>query len=165
MGNDRIFGLIASIEEASSKNVKNHVSLISNSSSTWNNNEGEVMCKLPKLFIKEFDGSLLNCQTFWDQFGSTIHFKRNIRNIDKFSHLTLFLYKSAYDTISGLAPINQNCFDAVQLLKNRYGNTQLLINTYMKQFVQLDKVEKGNDIIRLRMFYNKVEITIRNPKS
>ena len=35
----------------------------------------------------------------------------------------------------------------------------------MEQFVQLDKIEKSNDIIRLRMFYNKVEITIRNLKS
>ena len=34
----------------------------------------------------------------------------------------------------------------------------------MEQFVQLDKIEKSNDVIRLRMFYNKVEITIRNLK-
>ena len=60
---------------------------------------------------------------------------------------------------------NQNYLEAVQLLKNRYGNPQLLINTYMEQFVQLDKIEKSNDVIRLRMFYNKVEITIRNLKS
>ena len=95
-----MFGLIASIEKASDKN-KNKVSLISNSFYTSNNNEGEVMCKLPKLFIKEFDGSVLNWQTFWDQFESTIHFKRNISNIGKFSYLTLFLCRSAYDTISG----------------------------------------------------------------
>ena len=35
----------------------------------------------------------------------------------------------------------------------------------MEQFVQLDKIEKSNGIIRLRMFYSKVEITIRNLKS
>ena len=35
----------------------------------------------------------------------------------------------------------------------------------MEQFVQLYKIEKGNDIIRLRVFYNKVESTIRNLKS
>ena len=122
------------------------------------------MYKLPKLVIKEFDGSVLNWQTFWDQFESTIHSKTNISNIDRFSYLTLFLCKSAHDTISGLAPTNQNYLEAVQL-KNRYRNPQLLINTYMEQFVQLDKIEKSYDIIRLRMFYNKVEITIRNLKS
>ena len=55
MRNDRIFGLIASIQETSDKNEKNEVSLISNSSST---------SKLPKLVIKEFHGSVLNWQTF-----------------------------------------------------------------------------------------------------
>ena len=123
------------------------------------------MCKLPKLVIKEFDGSVLNWQSFWYQFKSTIHSKSNISNIDKFSHLTSFLCKSAYDAISGLAPTNQNYLETVQLWKNRYGNAQLLINKNIEHFVQLDEIEKNNDIIRLRMFYNKVEITIRNLKS
>ena len=35
----------------------------------------------------------------------------------------------------------------------------------MEQFVQLDGIEKSNDIIRVRMLYNKVQITIRNLKS
>ena len=115
--NNRIFGLVASIEETSNKNENNKVSLISNSSSTSNSNVDEVMCKLPKLVIKEFDGSVLNWQTFWDQFESTIHSKTNISNIDKFSYLTSFLCKSAHDTISGLAPTNQNYLEAVQLLR------------------------------------------------
>ena len=162
--NDRIFGLIAYIEEASNKNENNEVSLISNSSSTSNNNVDEVMCKLPKLVIKEFDGSVLNWQTFWDQFESTIYSKTNISSIDKFSYLTLLLCKSAYGTIFSLAPTNENYLEAAQLLKNRYGNPQLLINTHMEQFVELDKIEKRNDIFRLRMLYNKDEISIRNLK-
>ena len=157
--NDRIFGLIASIEETSNKNENNEVSLISNSSSTSNSDVDEAMCKLPKLVVKEFDGSVLNWQTFWNQFEYTIHSKTNISNIDKFGYLTSFLCKSAHDTISGLAPTNHNYLEAVQLLKNRYENPQLLINTYMKQFVQLGRIIKSNHIIRHRMFYYKVEIT------
>ena len=64
MRNDRIFGLIASTQETSDKNEKNEVSLISNSSSTSNSNVDDFMCKLPKLVIKEFHGSVLNWQTF-----------------------------------------------------------------------------------------------------
>ena len=66
--NDRVFGLIASIE-ASNKNENNEISLFSNSSFSSNNNANEVMCKLSKLVIKEFDGSVLNWQTFSDQFS------------------------------------------------------------------------------------------------
>ena len=65
--NDRIFELIASIEEASNKNENKEVSIISNSSST-SSNVDEVMCELPKVVIKEFGGSVLNWQTFWDRF-------------------------------------------------------------------------------------------------
>ena len=35
----------------------------------------------------------------------------------------------------------------------------------MEQLAQLDIMEKSSDIIRLRMFYNEVEITICNLKS
>ena len=72
---------------------------------------------------------------------------------------------SAYETISGLALTNQNYLEAVELLKQRYGNPQLLINTYMEQFVKLEKIEKSNDVSKLRTFFNKIEITVRNLKS
>ena len=76
-----------------------------------NHNAGDgVTCKLLKLVIKEFDGSMLNWQTFWDQFESMIHSKTNTSNTNKFSYLT---------SISGLAPTNQNDLEAAQLLKNR----------------------------------------------
>ena len=72
---------------------------------------------------------------------------------------------SPYETISGLALTNQNHLEAVELLKQRYENSQVLINTYMEQFVKLDKIEKSNDVSKLRTFFNKIEITIRNLKS
>ena len=165
---NRIFRLIASIEEASNKNENNEVCLIWNSSTTSNNNVDKVMCKLPKLLIKEFGGSVLNCQALSDQLESTIHSVTNIINIDKFSYLTLnliFMCKSAYYTISGLAPANWNNLQAFQLLKNGYRNPQPLANTYMELVFQLDKIEKSNDIIHRRMFYNNLEVTIRNLKS
>ena len=57
---------------------------------------------------------------------------------------------SAYETIPGLALTNQNYSEAVELLKQRYGNPQLLINTYMEQFVKLGKIDKSNDVSNCR---------------
>ena len=65
-----------------------------------------------------------------------VNSKININNIDKFSYLKLFWRPSAYETISGLAITNQNYLEAVELLKQRYGNSQILINAYMDQFVR-----------------------------
>ena len=91
----------------------------------------------------------MNWQTSWNQFEPTIHSKININNIDKFSYFKSFLCPSAYETIFGLALTNQNYLEVVELLKQRYGNTQLLINTCMEQFVKLDKIGKSNDVSKL----------------
>ena len=53
---------------------------------------------------------------------------------------------SSYETLCGLALTTQNYLEAVELLRQRYGHPQLLINTYMEQFVKLDKIEKSNDV-------------------
>ena len=91
-----------------------------------------------------------------------IHSKININNIDKLSYLNSFLCPSAYESISGLALTNKNYLEAVEVLKQHYGNPQLLINTYKEQFIKLDKIEKSNNVSRLRTFFNKIEIRIRN---
>ena len=41
----------------------------------------------------------------------------------------------ALETISGLTLSSQNYSEAIDLLKNHYGNPQALINSYMEQFV------------------------------
>ena len=69
---------------------------------------------------------------------------------------------SAYESISGLALTNKNYLEAVEVLKQYYGKPQLLINTYKEQFIKLDKIEKSNNVSRLRTFFNKIEIRIRN---
>ena len=116
----------------------------------------EVSCKLSKLVISSFDGNTLNWTTFPDQFKSSIHSKVGISDIDKFSYLRSFLAPVTLETISGLTLSSQNYSEAIDLLKNRYGNPQTLINSYMEQFVNLETVTKSNDTIRLRKLFNKV---------
>ena len=57
---------------------------------------------------------------------------------------------------------SQNYSEAIDVLKNRYGNPQTLINSYVEQFVNLETVTKTNDVIRLRKLLNKVENSMRN---
>ena len=53
----------------------------------------------------------------------------------------VILCPSAYETLSGLALTDQNYLEAVELLKQRYGNPQFLRNTYMEQFMKLNIIE------------------------
>ena len=120
---------------------------------------------MPKLVIFPLDGDTLNWTTFWDQFESSIHSKRGISDIVKFSYLRSFLAPVALETISGLTLSFQNFSETTDLLKNRYENPQTLINSYMEQSVNLETVTKTNDVVRLRKLFNKVENSMRNLRS
>ena len=95
----------------------------------------EVKVKLPKFQIKQFDGNILNWQSFWDQFQSSIHSMNYISDIDKFNYLKSLMSEEANETIAGLNLTAANYKEAVELLQKRYGNKQVLINTYMKKFI------------------------------
>jgi len=48
--------------------------------------------------------------------------------------------------------------------KKGYGNTQVLINAYMRTFVSVEPVE-NNDTERLRRLCNQIETSMRNLKT
>ena len=76
-----------------------------------------------------------------------------------------FLCDSAKSCISGLSHSSANYFEAIELLKQRYGNPKMLINAYMKRFVQLPVIKNNNDVFGLRKLYDQVESSVRNLKS
>ena len=83
-------------------------------------------------------------------------------DIDKFSHLKSFLCDSALCILSGLSLSSSNYNHAIQLLQERYGNTQVLNNAYMKKFVTIPAVKNDRDVCDLRKLYDEVETKVRN---
>ena len=49
----------------------------------------------------------------------------------------------------------------IQLLQERYWNTQVLINAYMKKFVAILPVKNDRDVGGLRKLYDEVETSVR----
>ena len=127
--------------------------LPSSNSSLLPKNES-VKVKVPKLETFKFNGDVINWQRFWDQFCSAIH--------EKFSPLKTFLYDYENALISGLSISAANYVQAIELLKDRYGNSQVLISAYMKKFVLLPKIKNNDDIKGLRNLYDHVESSVRN---
>ena len=76
-----------------------------------------------------------------------------------------FLSPSASECISGLTTTAENYNEAVELLKQKYGNTQVLINAYMQQLVSLPVIKSVNGVKGLRKLYEKVESSVRNLKT
>ena len=76
-----------------------------------------------------------------------------------------FLCDSAKLKISGLSLSSENYKEAIDLLKQCYGNTQVLINAFVKKFVQLPAVQNSNNVECLRLFYDQVETSVQNLKT
>ena len=83
----------------------------------------------------------------------------SLSEINKFTYLKLFLSDSTKLTISGLSLSSENYKVAIDdLLKQRYGNTQVLINAFMVKFVKLPAVENCRNVKCFRFFYDQVKI-------
>ena len=67
--------------------------------------------------------------------------------------------------ISGLTLTSENYKEAMDLLRQRYANPQVLISAHMKKFVSLSNVKSVHDIKCLKKLFDTVESSIRNLKT
>ena len=118
--------------------------------------------KTPKIDLKSFDGNILNWQSWWDQYEAAVHNQPKMAAVNKFCYLKRLLCSSAEECISGLSLTNENYPKAIELLKERYGNKQILINAYIQKFENLRVVKSMNKVKELRFLYDSVVSTIRN---
>ena len=104
--------------------------------------------KLPKIELSKFSGQVLKWKTFLDQFESGIHSKESLNDIDKFTCLKGLLTGSARDRIFGLSLTVQNYKKAVNILKERYANPQVIISAHMESLVKLPAVRDVNNLTK-----------------
>ena len=74
--------------------------------------------------------------------------------MDKFSSLQSLLESSAADTISGLTLTSANYQEAIDMLKRRFGNDQLIVGKHMDALLALPTVTSHQDIKSLRRLYD-----------
>ena len=96
-----------------------------NPTSENENRKTKLQVKFPKLELKLSDGSALNWQSFWDYFDSSIHKNTDLNDTEKFSYWQSFLCSSANESVSELIMAAENYTEAINLLQERYGNTQI----------------------------------------
>jgi hypothetical protein len=83
--------------------------------------------KLPDWFYPGSKESFTEFRPFWDSFENAIHKNTSLSSIDKFNYLYSLLEGSALLVIKGLALTEENFQIAIDILKQRYGNTQVVI--------------------------------------
>lgn len=124
-----------------------------------------VKCKLPKLEIPAFSGEPLEWQGFWDRFKLSIDSNDSVSDVDKFNYLLRFLSGKALSCVKGLTLSSENYQQALDLLKERFGNPQVLISAHMDKLIKIKRVREMDNLESLRKLYNEVETCLRNLNS
>ncbi|CAC5416676.1 unnamed protein product [Mytilus coruscus] len=88
--------------------------------------------------------------------------KKTLVNFDYLTDTKYKGFNAAY-VVSDLTMTNQNYYKAIELLKNRYGQTHKIINAYMRSL--LDMPVPDERLQSLRAFYDKCEAYIRGLES
>ena len=157
---EKIYEAIVSIENAlkKSEKVSNQQENVvkvqkSEDSSVLQGNN----IKFPKLVIKRFSGRPCDWQPFWDSYENSVHSNKQLANVDKFCYLRSLIEGAPYSTIAGLALTESNYEVAVKLLKERFGNRQLIINSHMDALLNVSGVTSSSNIKNVRTLYDTVE--------
>ena len=149
----RNIAIINKFLDKQNKTDDNNTSIISSRNNT---------VKLPALKIHAFDGKPENWQTFYENFQCAVDNNEDLNAVQKMTYLRNLLQGQALSTITGLSLTNSNYNVALNLLKERYDNKQLLISYHMKSLLSLERVTNLKNIDSLRRVYDNLEIQIRS---
>ena len=97
----------------------------------------KLTVKLPKLDPKKFDRNISKWIEFWDTFEATIHNNKGLHAVDKFNYLNSQRYGNVSKVISGLELTKDNYYVAIDLLKERYGKKQVMVNAHYAKLINL----------------------------
>ncbi|XP_071136836.1 uncharacterized protein [Mytilus edulis] len=116
--------------------------------------------RLPKLTLPTFNGNILEWPSFWDSYESAVHYNPTLTDVQKFKAQ---LENEAAQTITGFSLTNANYAEAVNVLIERFGQTHKITQAHLQAL--LDITPPRNELIRLRMFYDKMESLVRGLES
>ena len=116
--------------------------------------------KLPKIEIMTFSGNKLKWIEFWDSFESAIHNNKKLSNIEKFNYLKSKVIGEARSAISELTLSNENYIIAVDILRDRFGNSQEVIDLHYNKMITLQPA--FNRTCSLRSLLDTMETHIRS---
>ncbi|GBM13702.1 hypothetical protein AVEN_66261-1, partial [Araneus ventricosus] len=99
--------------------------------------EPKPAIKLPKLTVNKFYGDHKNWLEFRSQFENAIDKNSSLSKIEKLIYLKSLVGGVAAKAISGFALTENNYDAALELLKNRFGQKNLLINAHLRSLLDL----------------------------
>ncbi|XP_071576977.1 uncharacterized protein [Temnothorax nylanderi] len=123
-----------------------HVAAPSPRPSLSNSGVSEPLCniRLPKLDLPKFSGKYDEWFPFHDSFTSMIHANTSISDIHKLQYLRAAVSEDANAVIGSLEMSEANYAVAWNLLKERYDNKRVIVQTHIRAIVDLPIMTKEN---------------------
>ncbi|GBN81619.1 hypothetical protein AVEN_156726-1 [Araneus ventricosus] len=120
--------------------------------------------RLPKLELKKFNGDIKSFLGFWSQF-SRIHEDEEMPSEDKFQYLIQAITPGtrAASLIESFPPTAQNYPKAIELLKERFGREDLLVQVYVRELLKMVMKNAANErkCADLTTLYDQLESHLR----
>ena len=162
---ERIYSTLISIEDTLKPSAATASVALATATRPVPSTTPENKVRLPKLTIKPFNGKLTAWTPFWDSFNSAIHENPELSKVDKFNYLRSMVTHAAAEAICGLTLTSANYDEAIEVLKKRFGNKQLIVNKHMEQLLNVEGVSSQHDVKGLRHLYDVIESNVRSLKS
>lgn len=135
----------------------NHLSSVASGSGNVNATGGAIFpalsTKLPVLKLPEFSGHYSDWERFKDMFRAIIHDNNSIPDVTKFFYLEGALKGEPKNLLASLSATDKNYKIAWELLQSRYENKKIIINSHIKEIMEIPNVIKESHI-SLRSFAN-----------
>ena len=93
--------------------------------------------RLPKLSLPSFSVDILSWQTFWDSFSAAVDSSPVLSGVQKFNYLRTLLQGEAARAVPGFPLSDANYSHSVEILKERFGQTQKIVNAHMQGLLNL----------------------------
>jgi len=119
--------------------------------------------KLPKIELIKFSGELKDWLGFWAQFQK-IHEDPSLHPSDKFHYLSQAMQNGteAKELVKSYPASADNYPKVIESLKEHYGNTNLLLQVYIRELLSLVIINvTGKDKMPLEKMYLKIESHLR----
>lgn len=120
-------------------------------------NKSISVAKLPHIDIPYFDGKNLNeFKPFIEIFLAVIDKNPGIQDVEKLFYLRNYLKGEALTLIVNLPIVNASYSEALNILKQRFDNESMLINSHIYSLLDIPNMQKGNSIA-LREFISHIK--------
>ncbi|XP_036149070.1 uncharacterized protein LOC118647739 [Monomorium pharaonis] len=113
-------------------------------SPTQYSTEHAAHVRLPKINLPNFCGNYDEWFPFYDSFKTLIHNNESLSNIQKFQYLRSSLAGQAINVVNALEISERNYDLTWSLLKERYDNKRIIVQSHVKAMLELTAINKEN---------------------